>query len=124
MPSSRKGWTSRRPWFAHMTRLDTTRRILPFFNEEWRRRLLAWDPQEALAATLPENFARWHPLERDQYVEAHTLMSGYLLSAQGDRMAMAASVETRHPFLDHRVIEFASRLPPRLKIRGLRRRCC
>jgi len=51
---------------------------------------------------------------------AHTLMSGYLLSAQGDRMAMAASVEARHPFLDHRVIEFASRLPPRLKIRGLR----
>ena len=109
-----------RPWFAHMNRLDTTRRILPFFNEEWRRRLLAWNPQEALAATLPENFARWHPLERDQYVEAHTLMSGYLLSAQGDRMAMAASVEARHPFLDHRVIEFASRLPPRLKIRGLR----
>ena len=47
-------------------------------------------------------------------------MSGYLLSSQGDRMAMAASVEARHPFLDHRVIEFACRLPPRLKIRGLR----
>ena len=47
-------------------------------------------------------------------------MSGYLLAAQGDRMAMAASVEARHPFLDHRVIEFACRLPPRLKIRGLR----
>ena len=109
-----------RPWFAHATRLDTTRRILPFFSEEWRRRMLAWDPHEALAATLPGDFARWHPLERDQYVEAHTLMSGYLLSSQGDRMAMAASVEARHPFLDHRVIEFASRLPPRLKIRGLR----
>ncbi len=108
------------PWFAHMTRLGTTRRILPFFTEEWRRRMLAWDPHTALAATLPEDFGRWHSLERDQYVEAHTLMSGYLLSSQGDRMAMAASVEARHPFLDHRVIEFACRLPPRLKIRGLR----
>jgi asparagine synthase (glutamine-hydrolysing) len=108
------------PWFAHMTRLATTRRVLPFFRAEWRERLSAWDPQQALAATLPEDFMRWQPLERDQYVEAHTLMSGYLLSSQGDRMAMAASVEARYPFLDHRVIEFANRLPPRLKLRALR----
>ena len=62
---------------------------------------------------------RWPPLGRDQYVEAHTLMSGYLLSSQGDRVAMANSVEGRFPFLDHRLIEFANRLPPRYKIRGL-----
>ena len=73
----------------------------------------------ACAPRCPPDFARWQPLERDQYVEAHTLMSGYLLSSQGDRMAMAASVEARYPFLDHRVIEFACRLPPRLKMRGL-----
>ena len=107
------------PWFAHMTRLATTRRILPFFTEEWRQRMLAWSPHESLAATLPDDFARWEPMERDQYVEAHTLMAGYLLSSQGDRMAMAASVEARYPFLDHRVIEFACRLPSRLKLRGL-----
>ncbi len=108
-----------RPWFAHMTRMATTRRVLAFFREEWRERLLAWDPHAALAAALPDDFARWEPMERDQYVEAHTLMSGYLLSSQGDRMAMAASVEARYPFLDHRVIEFACRLPPRFKLRGL-----
>ena len=51
-------------------------------------------------------------LSRDQYVEAHTLLSGYLLCSQGDRMAMANSIEGRFPFLDHRVIEFANRLPP------------
>ena len=56
---------------------------------------------------------------RDQYVEAHTLMSGYLLCSQGDRMAMANSVEGRFPFLDHRLIEFANRLPPQLKLHGL-----
>jgi len=49
-----------------------------------------------------------------------TLLSGYLLSAQGDRMQMAHSVEARFPFLDHRVLEFAARLPERLKLRGLR----
>jgi asparagine synthase (glutamine-hydrolysing) len=46
-------------------------------------------------------------------------MSSYLLSSQGDRMAMANSVEARFPFLDHRLIEFANRLPPRYKLMGL-----
>ena len=56
---------------------------------------------------------------RDQYVEAHTLMTGYLLCSQGDRMAMANSIEGRFPFLDHRLIEFANRLPPSYKVKGL-----
>jgi asparagine synthase (glutamine-hydrolysing) len=34
-------------------------------------------------------------------------------------MAMAASVETRYPFLDHRVIEYSCRIPPQYKLRGL-----
>jgi asparagine synthase (glutamine-hydrolysing) len=107
------------PWFAHDTRMRTTRRAISFFQPEWRRAVSAWDPQDALVATLPADFMRWHPMGRDQYVEAHTLMSGYLLSSQGDRMAMAASIEARFPFLDHRVIEFANRLPPQFKLRGL-----
>ena len=47
-------------------------------------------------------------------------MSEYLLCSQGDRMAMANSVEGRFPFLDHRVVEFCATLPPRLKLLGLR----
>jgi asparagine synthase (glutamine-hydrolysing) len=108
------------PAFAHAMRLAATRRTMQFFSRDWRERLLSWDADAALARELPNDFARWRPLERDQYVEAKTLMSGYLLSAQGDRMAMAASIEARFPFLDHRVIEFACRLPPRLKLRALR----
>lgn len=46
-------------------------------------------------------------------------MSGYLLSSQGDRMAMANSVEGRYPFLDHRVIEFCMKLPSDYKIKFL-----
>src|SRR5208337_491403 len=37
---------------------------------------------------------------------------------KSDRMSMAHSLEVRTPFLDHRIVEFAARLPQNLKIRG------
>ena len=108
------------PTYAHAPRMATTRRVLGFFRSDWQQSLQAHDPTAALQATLPADFMRWPALSRDQYVEANTLMSGYLLSSQGDRVAMAASIEARFPFLDHRVLEFACRLPARLKLCGLR----
>ncbi len=109
----------REPGFAHLPRWTTTRRITGFLSADWRAAATAFDPLEELAGRLPPEFSRWEPLCQDQYVEAHTLMSGYLLCSQGDRMAMAQSIETRFPFLDHRIIAFASRLPPRYKLMGL-----
>lgn len=106
-------------YFAHVPRWSTTRRIWQFMTGDLKRDLGTWDPYRAIAARLPDDIERWIPLGRDQYVEAHTLLSGYLLSSQGDRMAMANSVEGRFPFLDHRLIELANRLPARFKIRGL-----
>jgi asparagine synthase (glutamine-hydrolysing) len=73
----------------------------------------------ALLAGLPARVRGWKPLARAQYLEMQTLLAGYLLSAQGDRMLMANSVEGRFPFLDHRLIEFAAALPAPLKLRGL-----
>ena len=107
------------PWFAHMPRWRTTRRLWRFLAAEVRAELAATDPFSALDALLPPESSQWEPLCRDQYIEAHTLLSGYLLCSQGDRMAMAHSVEGRFPFLDHRVIEFANRLPARQKLRAL-----
>jgi len=37
-----------------------------------------------------------------------------------DQMSMAASIESRVPFLDHHLVEFAASLPPRLKLRGFK----
>jgi asparagine synthase (glutamine-hydrolysing) len=36
-----------------------------------------------------------------------------------DQMSMAASIESRVPFLDHKLVEFAARLPVEMKLRGL-----
>jgi asparagine synthase (glutamine-hydrolysing) len=107
------------PFFAHIPRWTTTRRIGQFFSASTVEKIGQVDPHAALLATLPRDINNWPPMGRDQYVEAHTLMTGYLLCSQGDRVAMANSIEGRFPFLDHRVIEFANRLPPQLKMRGL-----
>ncbi|MCW7541671.1 asparagine synthase (glutamine-hydrolyzing) [Aquabacterium sp. A7-Y] len=108
-----------RPGFAHLPRWTTTQRCWQFFAPELQQALAGWDPLSAIEANLPAGAIGWEPLAQDQYIEAHTLMSGYLLSSQGDRVAMAASVECRHPFLDTALIEFANRLPASWKLRGL-----
>jgi asparagine synthase (glutamine-hydrolysing) len=107
------------PFYAHAQRFTTTRRLWNFFSPDMRARVAGVDPEKTLAAMLPKDFASWPGLSRDQYVEAQTLLFGYLLCSQGDRVAAANSIEGRVPFLDHRVIEFANRLPPKYKLRGL-----
>ncbi|GGD55929.1 asparagine synthetase B [Pseudoxanthomonas indica] len=108
-----------RPIFAHVPRWTTSQRALGLLTPELRQAAAAWDPLDAYEQTLPPSIMDWSPLARDQYVEAKSLLAGYLLSSQGDRVAMANSIEGRFPYLDHRVIEFANRLPPSYKIRGM-----
>jgi asparagine synthase (glutamine-hydrolysing) len=62
----------------------------------------------------------WDPLSRAQYTESSIFLTNYLLSSQGDRMAMAHAVEGRFPFLDYRVVEFAAQVPPWFRLRGLK----
>ncbi|HSG49700.1 MAG TPA: asparagine synthase (glutamine-hydrolyzing) [Longimicrobiales bacterium] len=107
------------PVFAHLPRWATTARAKSFFSDSfWAG--LGQDAVEALLETIPGDAAGWHPFNRAQHVEATSLLSGYLLSSQGDRMLMANSVEGRFPFLDPRVVDFAANLDPRLKMRVLR----
>jgi len=108
-----------RPVFAHAPRWTTSRRALAFLSPELQAHAMAFDPLSFYEGRLPAEISGWTPLARDQYVEAKSLMAAYLLSSQGDRVAMANSVEGRFPFLDHRLVEFANRLPPHWKLRGL-----
>jgi asparagine synthase (glutamine-hydrolysing) len=107
------------PLFSHLPRFRSTAGAKLFFSDDLKRTLAGYDALDDLRATLPADFSRWHPLSQAQYLETAYLLPGYILSSQGDRMAMAHSVEGRFPFLDHRVVEAAARIPPRLKLRGL-----
>jgi asparagine synthase (glutamine-hydrolysing) len=108
------------PEFAHLPRWRAAMALHRLFTPDVQRAITAGgDPIARLIATLPPDFRSWDFLARDQYLEIRTLMSGYLLSAQGDRVAMAASVEGRFPFLDTAVVDLASSLPASYKLRVL-----
>jgi asparagine synthase (glutamine-hydrolysing) len=55
-------------------------------------------------------------LDRLLYVDTKTYLHELLMKQ--DQMSMAASIESRVPFLDHPLVEFTARLPERLKLRG------
>jgi len=86
---------------------------------ELRDRVRKVEVVERLLAKIPPEFRGWSSLSQDQYLEARTLLSGYLLSSQGDRMLMAHSVEGRFPFLDVDVVELANSLPASFKLKVL-----
>lgn len=106
--------------FSHLPRFALTSRIKDFYSAGVRAELEEFDALGELRDSLPPEFDGWSPVNRAAYLEIKTLLSSYLLSSQGDRMAMAHSIEGRFPFLDHRLFAYASSLPVRSKLRGLR----
>jgi len=107
------------PFYSHLLRWNNTSRLKSFFSKDLLNSIQGIDNISNLYNQLPEDFEKWSELAKSQYIETQIFMSGYLLSSQGDRMAMGNSVEGRYPFLDYRVIEFCSKLPDRFKINGL-----
>lgn len=105
------------PLYSHSNRFRNGRRNLRFLLPGALE--AAGDPEAELLSLLPERFGEWEALDRAQYLEVRTFLEGYLLPSQGDRMLRAAGVDGRYPFLDHRVAEFAARLPARLRLHGL-----
>src|SRR6185312_8020915 len=108
------------PYFSHTIRWANSRRAERFFSEELKHAMEFKDTQADQHPALPQEYWEWHPLARAQFLEIALFFSQYLLSSQGDRPAMAHSVEARFPFLDTRVVEFCNNLPPQLKLCGLR----
>jgi asparagine synthase (glutamine-hydrolysing) len=108
------------PFYSHMIRWE---------NTAWTARVLAPDVRAAVdlermnreaALELPGGWSELTPLARAQWLEIQTFMSSYLLSCQGDRVALGHGVEVRYPFLDPAVVDFCLALPGHLKMPGLR----
>lgn len=108
------------PLFSHLPRFLLSARAKEFYSPEFKSGLGGIDVLSEVRGSLPVRFFGWSSLNQAAYLEMTTLLSPYLLSAQGDRMAMAHGVEGRFPFLDHRLFEFAAALPTGTRLRGLR----
>lgn len=109
-------------YFSHLPRWEMTSKSKLFLAADQLSQMQD-SALDELEVTLPKALDQWRLLQKGQYIEAKTLMGGYLLSSQGDRMLMANSIEGRFPFLDHRVIEFANRLPVKMKLKVLKEKC-
>jgi len=105
---------------SHLTRAHATAAVKAFYRSEIAAEIGTDAALERLRAELPSAFERWSPLERAAWLELTTLLEPYLLSAQGDRVAMAHGVEGRFPFLDHRVFAYSVQLPEAGKLAGMR----
>jgi len=93
------------------------------FTEEHKRKLLLNYDQSMSSLSFAKE---WHDQVRRAYPKSeYTRRMMYLefqqrlpelLLMRVDKIGMAASIEARVPFLDHRIVEFAFRLPRKIKL--------
>jgi asparagine synthase (glutamine-hydrolysing) len=84
-------------------------------SEETREKSGPIDPYAGVREVLCQTDAK-SLLERLLYADIKTYLHELLMKQ--DQMSMATSIESRVPFLDHKLVEFTCSLPERLKLRG------
>lgn len=84
------------------------------FTQDERRQLLGSDSSSDRLRAVPDGV---DDIDRMLRFDLDSWLPDNLLE-RGDRMTMAASLELRPPLLDHRVVEFAFRLPSQMKVRN------
>jgi asparagine synthase (glutamine-hydrolysing) len=89
------------PFFSHQLRWQNSGKMKLFFADTISQ---SYNPLDSLMEMIPSEFDNWDYLSKAQYLEVKLFLSQYLLSSQGDRMAMANSLEIRLPYLDFRQI--------------------
>ncbi len=118
--------------FAKSAALDFENRYLGFgtyFTDEAKRRLYTDELRERTCEFDPYREHRRHfervskaaPLNRLLYVDLKTFLPCLNLTTT-DKTSMAANLEVRVPFLNHELVELAARMPPALKLRGMKRK--
>ncbi|KAL4889814.1 asparagine synthetase [Aspergillus ambiguus] len=73
---------------------------------------------ESLNGRVHEAIAKhWHPLNTSQYLFIKAFLPHFILRYNGDNIDMVHQIESRPPFLDNRVTEYANKIPPSLRIK-------
>jgi asparagine synthase (glutamine-hydrolysing) len=106
-----------RPVQQDMFELAAQNRLVLYSDALWER-LGDHDAYGDLDITN-SRIGRWDPLNQSLYVAFRVTFAGLLMIAKGDRVARAASIETRYPFLDHDVITFCASIAPEYKLHGM-----
>jgi asparagine synthase (glutamine-hydrolysing) len=99
-------------------RIHNNKVISNYFNKDYQFLIDKEKIIQKIKSFLPDNFYSWTSLQKNQFLEMKTLLSGYLLSSQGDRMSLAHGVEGRYPFLDHRIVEKVFYYKDKFKLNG------
>jgi len=118
--SLKKTLTSFSPFYSHDVRWSNNAANKAYFSESLRDSLTSYNSLEEMESLMPRDYFSVSDISKAQYLETVTLLRGYLLSSQGDRMMLGNSVEGRFPFLDHKLLQFTNALPEKYKLSCLR----
>jgi asparagine synthase (glutamine-hydrolysing) len=88
--------------------------IRSLFTADFLKKVDGYHPINVMAKHA-ENAPNTHPLLFAQYIDIKTYLVGDILT-KVDRASMAHGLEVREPLLDHKLVEWASSLPPELKL--------
>jgi asparagine synthase (glutamine-hydrolysing) len=91
------------------------------FSDSGKQGLVNGTLPAGLAPILDELRQAGNKLKSFLWFDQKYFMADDIL-AKVDRISMAHSIEVRPPFLDHRIIEFAATLPPKLQMDGSRQK--
>ena len=84
------------------------------FTDDFKKKISLGDPELFLSSIISSS-GDLDLINKALFVDTKLLLPGNNL-VKPDRMTMANSIEARSPFLDYRMVEFAFRLPGKLKL--------
>lgn len=101
------------PWMLTLKNAST------LIHPDILSQLKNYDPIAAIAQKMDKKaLDNRHPLDCAQYTWIKTMLECQILNWGGDRVDMANSMESRPAFLDHHLAEYATRIPPNIRING------
>jgi asparagine synthase (glutamine-hydrolysing) len=87
-------------------------------SDETKGKLFDSRQMDELVARVKPKIEGRHRLNQSLYIETKTRLVNWILW-KSDRLSMSHSVEARVPFMDHKLVELAAKIPPDLKLNGM-----